>query len=600
MEKVSVYCKNTDTYHDIEVGATVMDLLKQTGYKPQRNVLAAYIDNQLKELDYQIFRAHSVEFLDITDSDGRRTYIRSLSLVLQKAVHDLYPQYTLILDYNLPQGLYGELREKVCGYIAGKSEVIKTITATSAMVAELKQRMKEIIAADLRIIKSKASNEDAIKIFEQHCQFEKAMLFRSLGFFFVSIYTLDNYTDTFFGPMAYSTGCLKEFNLVHFKEGFCLQFPGEQAPYTLPDEIISTNVQGVDLPSCFSGMSDNEREHAEKYARENERLHEVFRENSRWSQIMGVRDIGTVNAAIKMGYGKTIIQVSEALHERKYAYIADSIYRKREHVRLVLIAGPSSSGKTTTSMRIALQLKVVGLNPVVLGMDDYFVEREHTPKDEEGNYDFESVYALDIPFLNKQLKQLFNGEEIELPKFNFETGRREFHGKKIKMGPSDILVMEGIHGLNPLLTADIPDENKFKIYASALTSLSIDENNSISTTDNRLLRRIVRDNNFRGIKAEETLARWQSVRNGEFKNIFPFQENAEIMFNSTLIYELPMLKYYAEPLLRRICPSSPTYATALRLLKFLSYIIELNPQEIATIPPTSVMREFIGGSSFAY
>ena len=600
MEQVNVYCKNTDSYYEINVGTSVLDLLKQTGYSPKRRVLAAYIDNQLKELDYQIFRAHTVTFLDITYGDGRRTYIRSLSLVLQKAVHDLFPQYSLILDYNLPQGLYGELREKESGYIAGKSEVIKAIAATSAMVAELKQRMKEIVAADLRIVKSKVTNGDAIKIFEEHCQFEKAILFKSLGFFFVSIYTLDGYSDTFYGPMLYSTGYIEQFNLVHFKEGFCLQFPGEQPPYTLPDEVFSANVQGVELPPCFSGISEEEREHIEKYARENVKLHDVFKENSHWCQIMGVRDIGTVNAAIQKGYGKDIIQVSEALHERKYAHIADTIYRKRENVKLVLIAGPSSSGKTTTSMRVALQLKVVGLNPVVLGMDDYFVDREHTPKDENGNYDFESVYALDIPFLNKQLKQLFNGEEIELPKFNFETGRREFHGKKIKMGSSDILVMEGIHGLNPLLTADIPNENKFKIYASALTSLSIDENNSISTTDNRLLRRMVRDNNFRGIKAEETLSRWQSVRNGEYKNIFPFQENADIMFNSTLIYELPMLKYYAEPLLRRICPLSPNYATALRLLKFLSYIIELNPQEIATIPPTSVMREFVGGSSFTY
>ena len=332
MEQVNVYCKNTDSYYEINVGTSVLDLLKQTGYSPKRRVLAAYIDNQLKELDYQIFRAHTVTFLDITDGDGRRTYIRSLSLVLQKAVHDLFPQYSLILDYNLPQGLYGELREKESGYIAGKSEVIKAIAATSAMVAELKQRMKEIVAADLRIVKSKVTNGDAIKIFEEHCQFEKAILFKSLGFFFVSIYTLDGYSDTFYGPMLYSTGYIEQFNLVHFKEGFCLQFPGEQPPYTLPDEVFSANVQGVELPPCFSGISEEEREHIEKYARENVKLHDVFKENSHWCQIMGVRDIGTVNAAIQKGYGKDIIQVSEALHERKYAHIADTIYRKRENV----------------------------------------------------------------------------------------------------------------------------------------------------------------------------------------------------------------------------------------------------------------------------
>ena len=301
-----------------------------------------------------------------------------------------------------------------------------------------------------------------------------------------------------------------------------------------------------------------------------------------------------------MGYGVGAIQIAEALHERKYASIADMIGQRRDKVKLVLIAGPSSSGKTTTSMRIALQLKIVGLNPVVVAMDDYFVERDKTPLDQNGQHDFESVYALDIPKLNGDLKSLFAGDEVELPKFDFTTGKSNPSGVKVKMAPNDVLIMEGIHALNPVLTKEIEEEKKFKVYASALTTISIDENNYVSTTDLRLIRRIVRDNNFRNYSAEATILRWPSVVRGENKNIFPFQENADAMFNSSLIYELPLLKHYAAPLLRRIAPSSPAYAESLRLRKFLSFITELNTKEIEAIPPTSVMREFIGGSTFKY
>ena len=304
--------------------------------------------------------------------------------------------------------------------------------------------------------------------------------------------------------------------------------------------------------------------------------------------------------AVQSGYTSQMIQIAEALHERKYGAIADMIYARKERVKLVLIARPSSSGKTTTSKRIALHLRVLGLTPVVIAMDNYFVNREDTPLDEDGKYDFESIHAMDLELLNKQLNQLFNGEEIELPKFNFAEGKRFYDGEKIKLGPTDILIMEGIHALNPELTEDIENDKKFKVYASALTPLSIDENNYISTTDNRMLRRMVRDNNFRGTSAEETILRWQSVRNGEYKNIFPYQENADAMFNSSLIYELPLLKTYAEPLLRRIAPTSPAYAESLRLLKFLSYIVGMDNNEQNGIPPTSVLREFIGNSTFSY
>lgn len=566
MDKVRIFCKNTGEYYNIDPGSKLIDLLQQIHIEGEYPVLAAFVDNQLKELSFNLYMSHYVEFIDISHPDGRRTYIRSLSFLLQKAVHDLYPEYQLILDYSLPNGLYGELTWMPDNPREEKS--YKTISIDRSDIEKIKARMLELVAGDIPILKTKMNNEEAVAMFQAHKQYDKARLFKSLGNFFISVYFMGNYGDTFYGPQLYSTGAITKFDLLPYSKGFCLQSPSARPPYDIP--------------------------HVEYQ----DKLSEVFKENSEWCNIIGVKDIATVNEAILHGYAAKIIQVAEALHERKYAAIADKIYEKRERVKLVLIAGPSSSGKTTSSKRVALQLGVLGLNPIVLAMDNYFVNREDTPLDENGNFDFESLGAMDLAFLNKQLNQLFNGEEIELPKFDFAAGKRYFDGTRIKMSEKDILIMEGIHALNPELTAEIADTKKFRIYASALTSLSIDENNSISTTDNRLLRRMVRDNNFRGTSAEQTILRWQSVRNGEYKNIFPYQENADVMFNSSLIYELPMLKHYAEPLLRRISPTSPAYAESLRLLKFLSYIVELNPKEQKGIPPTSVMREFIGGSTF--
>lgn len=561
MEKVRIYCKNTENYYLVNPGTTLMAFLKEINPKSELPILAAFVDNQLKELSFNIYMSHSVEFITIANPNGRRTYVRSLSFVLQKAVYDLYKDYQLVLDYTLPNGLYGE--------IVTISDH-KNVLFCNDEIAKLKERMAEIIAADFPIIKTKMNNDEAVALFSSHHQREKAGLFKDLGHFFVSVYFLDGYGDTFYGPQLYSTGAIDKFDLIKYNGGFCLQSPSSQSPYNI------TNVPYQ------------------------EKLFDVFKENSNWCNIIEVKDIVTINKAISTGHASKVIQVAEALHERKYADIADKINERNNRVKLVLIAGPSSSGKTTTSKRIALQLKVVGLNPVVIAMDNYFVNREDTPRDEHGNLDFECLGAMDLVLLNKQLNQLLNGEEVEIPNFDFATGKRYFTGEKIKMKPNDILIMEGIHALNPGLTSEIDNDLKYKIYASSLTSLSIDENNSISTTDNRLLRRMVRDNNFRGTSAEQTILRWQSVRNGEYKNIFPYQENADIMFNSALIYELPMLKHYAEPLLRRITPLSPAYAESLRLLKFLSYIVELNPKEQAGIPPTSVMREFIGGSTLEY
>lgn len=569
MEKITVFCKNTNKYYNVAPGTQLIDLMKKSG----TGALAAYVDNQLKELSYPIYMAHSVEFLDYTHSDGRRVYKRTLHFILQKAISELYPTKQLIIDYSLPNGSYGEITDQPFENDLQASIKIRmesVMDLSEEEIAKIKWKMQEIIDADYPIEKRKLSNDQAVELFKSHKQFDKARLIKDVGRFFVSVYYIQDYGDIFYGPMLYSTGCLKKFNIIKYNKGFCIQVPEPQNNYMLP---------------------------AVRYQ---ERLFDVFKENSNWCNIIGVNDISSINRAIAKGYSRDIIQIAEALHERKYAEIADMIYQRRDEVKLILLAGPSSSGKTTTSMRIAMQLKVLGLNPVVLAMDNYFVNRENTPKDEKGNYDFECLEAVDLKLLNEQLNQLFNGEEVEIPIFNFAEGKRIFNGKKLKMGKNDILIMEGIHALNPGLTSTIEAKRKFKIYASALTSLSIDENNSISTTDNRMLRRMVRDNNFRGTSAEQTILRWSSVHSGEYKNIFPYQEYADVMFNSSLIYELPLLKHFAEPLLRRIAPTSPAYAESLRLLRFLSYIIELTPAEHFAIPPTSVLREFIGGSSLKY
>ncbi len=569
MEKIRIYCKNTQQFYEVTPGTSLASFMKEIG----ANALAAHVDNQLKELSYKLYMAHSIEFLDYTSSDGRRCYKRSLFFILQKALHDLYPHKQLILDYNLPNGNYGELTDIPISYNSEDILKIRMETVqelTEEEVAAVKRKMQEIIDANIPIVRKKMSNDEAVALFQAKKQFCKANLIKSLGCFFVSVYYLGEYADTFYGPMVHTTGQIKKFNLIKYNKGVCLQFPSHMAPY--------------DLTSV-------------KYQ---EKLYNVFKEQSDWCKIIGVSDITTINSAIKYGYSNQIIQIAETLHERKYAEIADQIYQRKNQVKLILLAGPSSSGKTTTSMRIALHLKVLGLNPVVLAMDNYFVDRELTPKDENGNYDFECVEAMDLELLNSQLNQLMDGKEVDIPVFNFAEGKKHFTGKKTSMKPNDILIMEGIHALNPTLTAAIDNKRKFKIYASALTSLSIDENNSISTTDNRMLRRMVRDNNFRGTSAEQTIMRWDSVHRGEYKNIFPYQEYADAMFNSSLIYELPLLKHYAEPLLRRIQPTSPAYAESLRLLKFLSFIVEMTPAEHAAVPPTSVMREFIGGSSLKY
>lgn len=524
-------------------------------------VLAALVDHKLKELDFKLAMTHEVEFIGYNHPDGRRTYLRSLCFVLQNAVRELFPDKVLVIDHSLPSGLY-------CKVIETRKQEdgrCRTLALTQEQLASVKSRMQEIVSADMPFRKEKIDAVTAEKMFEENNQPEKAELQKSLGKFICSVYFLDGHADTFHGPLLPSTGYLKVFDLLPFAEGFCLQFPSE-GDFS---KVIPVKTQS--------------------------KIAATLAEYSDWCSIIRINGIGALNKAISEGHAVELINLSEALHERKYAAIADQIYERRGQVKAVFIAGPSSSGKTSSSLRIALQCRVLGLVPKVIELDNYFVDREHTPKDSEGNYDFEALEAMDLKLLNSQLNDLFAGKEVELPKFDFKAGRSMPSGKRISLGEKEILIMEGIHALDPAMVPDVDNSKIFRVYASALTSLNIDENNNISTSDNRLLRRIVRDNRVRGITPEETITRWYSVRRGENCNIFPFQENADAAFNSALIYELPMLKYYAEPLLRRIAPSSPAYTEAVRLLKFLDYIVALSPDEISAIPPTSIMREFIGG-----
>lgn len=542
-----------------EVCKTVTD--EKTGV--EYPVLAALVDHKLKELDYRLSMSHEVEFIGYNHPDGRRTYLRSLCFVLQNAVRELFPDKVLIVDHSLPSGLYCN----ICDVELREDGRRVPVRLSDADLAAIKKRMHEIVDADMPFVKKKMEASAAEALFEKNNQPDKAELQKSLGKFICSVYFLDGQVDTFHGPLLPSTGYLKVFDLLPFANGFCLQFPSE-GDFS---KVIPVKTQSK-IAATLAAYSD-------------------------WCSIVRVNGIGTLNRAITEGNAVRLINLSEALHERNYAAIADQIYSRRDKVKAVFIAGPSSSGKTSSSLRLALQCRVLGMVPKVIELDNYFVDREHTPKDSDGNYDFEALEAMDLKLLNSQLNDLFAGKEVDLPKFDFKEGRSVPSGKRISLGDKEILIMEGIHALDPAMVPDVDNSRIFRVYASALTSLNIDENNNISTSDNRLLRRMVRDNRVRGITPEETIMRWQSVRRGENRNIFPFQENADASFNSALLYELPMLKYYAEPLLRRIAPSSPAYTEAIRLLKFLDYIVALSPDEIAAIPPTSIMREFIGGQT---
>lgn len=569
MEEIRIYCENTGKYDKVPMGSTLKELSDRIC--PSINakcgngmpVLAALVDRKLVSLDYKVINPHNVEFIGYDHPDGRRTYIRSLCFVLQNVIREMYPDKVLAIDYSLPSGLYCEIRE-LAPMEDGRPHVY---FVTDEELEKIEAKMREMVEADIQYGKTMMSIDECEKLFGANHQAEKVNLLKTLGRYHYNVYFLDGHADTFYGPLAPSTGCLKTFNLAGFNDGFCLQYPMD-GDY---DKVLPMKRQS--------------------------KLATALKVHSDWCSIMGVRGVGSLNNKVLSGGIIDLINLSEALHERKYADIADQIYERRGSVKIVFIAGPSSSGKTSTSKRLALQCRILGLNPKVIELDNYFVDREFTPRDENGEFDFECLGAMDLKLLGQQLNDLLAGKEVEIPRFDFKEGRKFFEGNMMQLHEKDILIMEGIHALNPAMIPDVDSSKVFRVYASALTSLSIDENNNISTSDNRMLRRMIRDNRTRGINPENTIAMWQSVRRGENRNIFPFQENADAVFNSAHIFELPVLKYYAEPLLRRISPSSPAYTEAKRMLKFLDYIVALTPAEIAAIPPTSILREFIDGQT---
>lgn len=569
MENIRIFCENTGSYEMVTMGTTLKEIsdrmcpcLKDK-CGADIPVLAALVDNKLKSLDYKVINPHNVNFVTYDHPDGRRTYIRSLCFVLQKVLREKYPDKVLAIDYSLPSGLYCELRERN-HHQDGRPNVCYL---TDSELEDVENGMMNIIRADIPFGKTMLSLEECERLFSGNGQPEKVNLLRTLGRYNYNVYFLDGQSDTFYGPLVPSTGVLKTFNIMGFNDGFCLQYP---------------------MDGDFGKVLPMKRQ---------SKLATALKEHSDWCSVMGVRGVGALNGKVLSGNIVDLINLSEALHERKYSEIADQIYARRDSVKIVFIAGPSSSGKTSTSKRLALQCRILGLNPKVIELDNYFVERENTPKDESGAYDFEALGAMDLALLGRQLNDLLAGKEVEIPRFDFKDGRKYFEGNFMQLHEKDILIMEGIHALNPAMIPDVDNSKVFRVYASALTSLSIDENNNISTSDNRMLRRMIRDNRTRGIIPENTINMWQSVRRGENRNIFPFQENADAVFNSAHIFELPVLKYYAEPLLRRISPRSPAYSEATRMLKFLDYIVALSPAEIAAIPPTSIIREFIGGQT---
>ena len=572
MEKneITLFCVNDGKNHKIEKGKSLKDLAdkcckcvtdKKTGQKS--DVLAALVDNKLKELSFKPVNLHQVEFIGYNHPDGRRSYVRSLCFVLQNAVRELYPDKVLVIDHSLPSGLYCEIRE------IGKTEDgrSKVYFVTDDEIDRIREKMKEIVARNLPFTKVKMFSEEAEKLFIENNQPQKAELQKSLGTFICSVYYLDRMADTFHGPLIPSTGYLKVFDISGMGNGFCLQSP------------MMTDFCKV-MPMKRQG-----------------KIAAALKEYSDWCSIINIGSIGTLNKAVKDGKAVSIINLAESLHERNYARIADRIYAERGVKRIVMIAGPSSSGKTSSSLRIALQCKVLGLKPKVIELDNYFVDREHTPKDEDGNYDFEAVEAIDVKLFNEQLLALMRGEEVEIPKYNFKKGEREYDGTMLKLDSKSVIVIEGTHGLTPALTPMIPEANKFRIYVAPLAGINFDQLTRIHTTDNRLIRRIVRDYYNRGHNAEATIAMWPSVRRGEDKFIYTNQEEADVMFNSCTLYELAVLKVKAEPLLLEVKRVSPHYAEAKRLLRFLGYF---QPLGADTIPPTSLLREFVGGSSFVY
>lgn len=549
---VQIRCKNNKKTQKVANGSTLSDIFSSFNLKMEHGPVSAKVNNKVEGMHYRVYNNKDIEFLDMRTSSGSRAYTRTLFFVLCKAVQDLYPGHDVVIDIPVSNGFYVDVRLE------------RDVTADD--VDCIRKRMQEIVDARMPIRRYMVPTEDAIALFEEKGDVEKVKLLRTSGSLYTTYYTIGEYVDFYYGTLLTNTSQLYLFGLEKYYDGMLLRIPSLQDP----DELGEVTRQ--------------------------DKMFEIFKEHHHWQDIIGIRTVGDFNAAVDAGHATDVINISEALQEKKIAQIAEQI-AARPGVKLVLLAGPSSSGKTTSCKRLSIQLAVNGLKPLQISLDDYFVDRERTPKDENGEYDYESIYALDLQKINDQFNALFRGEEVELPKYDFQSGKSKKSGQRLKMNDNNVLVVEGIHALNPELTAQIPNEQIFRVYASALTTILLDNHNYIPTTDNRLLRRIIRDYKYRGVSAQDTIHRWPSVRAGENKWIFPFQENADAMLNTAMLYELAVLKMQAEPLLEQVPENCDEYAEAYRLLKFLKYFkgIPFN-----NLPPTSLLREFLGGSSFHY
>ena len=553
-ETITIYCKNNNTYKDVPIGSSLLDIYTALGAPLRYRPMNAQVNNKTESLNFRCWQPKDIEFIDYTQLSGLRTYVRSLCHIFSKAVYDIWPTATLNLEHPVSKGYY-------CVIHNGKNIDLETIE-------RIKKRMWELIDADLPFLHKSVRTVDAAVLFRERGMNDKARLIETAGLPYTSYYELEGYINFFYGCLTPSTGYIQLFDLEPYMDGVLLRIPKQTDPMELQPVI------------------------------KQDKMFEAYKEHLTLQRTVGLDNVGDLNLAIEKGRSQDIILVSEAMQEKQVAKIAEKIADGyKEGIRIVLISGPSSSGKTTFCKRLQVQLTTNLLHPVGISLDDYFLNREDTPKDEHGEYDFESLYALDLPYFNKDLKKLLSGEEIDLPTFNSETGQRVFKGKKLKLRENSILVIEGIHALNPELTEFIDDKYKYRVYVSVLTSISLDNHNWIPTTDNRLLRRIIRDYRFRGYSAEDTINRWPSVRRGEDKWIFPYQENADAMFNSAMLYELAALRKFAEPILAQVPESSKANAEAYRLLRFLRYFNYIPTEEL---PGTSLLREFLGGGSFKY
>ncbi|MBO7230826.1 MAG: nucleoside kinase [Bacteroidaceae bacterium] len=546
---IHIYCLNNGVTKDFPKGSTLSEIYDGLELDMPYGPIAARVNNVTLGLATTIYRNKDVEFIDITSDDGMRMYVRSLTFIFMKAMNEVFPREIVRFENAISKGYYCRMDREI----------------TEEQVALVREKMHLIVESNIPFKRVECHTEEAIDLFREVGRTDKVKLLETYDRLYTSYYELDGYIDSYYHGLVPSTGYINLFEIEKFADGVLLRVPNKERPKELEDKIPQ------------------------------DKLQDLFEERLQWHQKMGVETIGDFNKGVRAGFGVDLVNVSEVLQERRLSTIADEIQAR--NARVVLIAGPSSSGKTTFSKRLSVQLLACGLRPYAISLDDFFVNRTETPRKPDGDYDFESIYSIDLPYFNESLTRILAGEEVELPYYNFVSGEREYKGNKLKLTPQMVLVIEGTHALNPLLTSQVADSEKFRIYVSALTSIKLDYHNYISTSDNRLLRRMLRDAKYRGYSAVETIQRWPSVREGEEEWIFPYQENADVMFNSSLFYELAVLKTHAEPILRAVPQNIKEYSEARRLLHLLEYVVPLQDNEL---PPTSVVREFLGGSSFKY